>query len=67
MRTRKITVRRTKVRGVKHWVVRWTVIDKVRRMYFTGKDAAGAQAAKLRGQNLNPSEQWAAMDVTRRV
>lgn len=51
-RRHKISVTKVKVRGEARWRVRWFEAGRIFRRFFTGRDAAEALGAKLRGEVL---------------
>jgi len=58
----KTSVAKCLVRGQSLWRVRWTELGRVRRKFFTGRPAAEAHAASVRGEALNARQQFLALN-----
>jgi len=62
----KVTVNRAIVHGAKKWMVRWHEAAKLRRKFFTGREAAEAHAISQRGSTLDADQQfWCFRRLTR--
>ncbi len=54
----KVTVNSVRYHGLKRWQVRYHEAGKVKKQFFTGKEAAEAQATFLRGASLSADQQF---------
>lgn len=57
----RVSISKCKVRDEKFWRVRWHEAGKVHRKFFTGRDAAEAHAAKIRGEAVGVKHLLAAI------